>query len=187
MMFNCINETFQDDNIGTLLFKFYAGDRRLIRRIEGFERKRINAQYAVIFNETYMRENLLPTFTNIRTYARAVQQNERTLNFRKSFLKDETEEKKKLLLDIKQRLEEAFRAYQDLKVPDDLRRRTDAALKNIVDIDEQEVKTRVLKKLASLYGGQVNLPERRDSFINLSAHELTQDKKDLLRFSFSLF
>ena len=38
----------------------------------------------------------------------------------------------------------------------------------------------VLKKLASLDGGQVNFPERRDSFTNLSAHELTQDQKDLL-------
>ena len=38
----------------------------------------------------------------------------------------------------------------------------------------------MLKKLSSLYGGSVTLPEKCDNFVNLSSHELTPDQKELL-------
>ena len=61
------NETLHV-NIGTILNNFSNDDKCLIRKIENLSKKEINARYAVIFNETCDKENLLPTYTNIYIY-----------------------------------------------------------------------------------------------------------------------
>ena len=42
------------------------------------------------------------------------------------------------------------------------------------------MRTRVQRKLAKLYGGNIVLPESQDCFINLSDYELNDDEKELL-------
>ena len=44
------DETLQE-NIGALLQRFSEEDRRVVRNIEAARKKRIHAQYAVLFNE----------------------------------------------------------------------------------------------------------------------------------------
>ena len=173
------NETLQD-NIGTILNNFSSSDKQLIRKIESLSKKEINVRYAVIFNETCEKENLLPVYTNIKTYDRAVQRSRLTSNFRRDLLKQETVKKRQQLEELNKQLEEVNTSFDELDVPEELKERTCAKLGELIQTHEQTVRTRVLRKLSSLYGGPVCLPESRDSFLNLSSHALTQDQKDLL-------
>ena len=55
-------------NFANFLFLFNQETRRLIRKIENIEKKLINCQLAVLFNQTCLNEDILPTYTNIYTY-----------------------------------------------------------------------------------------------------------------------
>ena len=167
-------------NIGTILNSFSYTDKKLIRRIESLEKKSINHFYAVIFNEKCIKENLLPSFTNITTYDRAVQQSDLTVKYRKGLLEEETRRKKQQLEDIYDQLEEAKASFDALDAEEELKARTREKLSELKHVHDQTVKTRVLKRLSSLYGGSVTLPEKCDNFVNLSSHELTPDQKELL-------
>ena len=172
-------------NIGTISNSFSETDRKLVRRIESLDKKRTNHFYAVIFNEKCLKENLLPSFTNIKTYDRAVQQSDSTKNFRKRLLEAETLRKKQQLKDIESHLEEALASFDKLEVGEELKDRTRAKLCQLKEIYDAAAHTRVQKKLTTLYGGPVALPERCDNFINLSSHVLTQEQKELLNLSLS--
>ena len=173
---NSVSETLHvRQNIGTVLHDFSVDGRTIIRRLEGLLKKHNNARYAVIFTDTCIKENLLPKFTNIRLYDQAVQQNEHALAFRKDLLKEEARKKKRVLEDIAKKLKEVSESYQELNVAESLRHQTDAILQDLAETHERVVRTRILRKLSSLYGAQVNLPEHEDGFINLSSYELLQE------------
>ena len=56
---NVISETLHvRQNIGTVLQNFSLEERPIIRRLEGLQKKHTNARYAVIFNETCIKENI---------------------------------------------------------------------------------------------------------------------------------
>ena len=55
-------------DFGRLLFQVPQEHRKSVRKIENISKKLINANFAVIFNDICIRENLLPTFTNIYIY-----------------------------------------------------------------------------------------------------------------------
>ena len=68
--------------------------KRVFRQLETVKKKIVNAHYAVVFNQTCITENLLPYFTNVRLYDRAVQRSDLTLNFRKKLVEEEITRKK---------------------------------------------------------------------------------------------
>ena len=53
------------ENFANFLFVFSQETRRLIRNIENIDKKLINCQLAVVFNETCLNEDILPIYTNI--------------------------------------------------------------------------------------------------------------------------
>ena len=167
-------------NIGTILSNFSSEGKRLIRSLESVAKKHINTRYAVIFNNFCIQENLLPKFTNFRLYNRAVQRNESTLNFRRKLLIDETNQKKELLDELSQQLEDANASLRDFDACESLKDSARASLGEILESYEDAVKTRITRKLSALYGDKVTLPVSCDSFVNLSTYELTPAQKDLL-------
>ena len=50
-------------NIRDLLRRLSEEERKVFRELESTKKKIINAQFAVIFNQTCINENLLPHFT----------------------------------------------------------------------------------------------------------------------------
>ena len=52
-------------NFANFLYQYGSETRQLIRKIENTEKKIINAELALIFNETCYNENILPRYTNI--------------------------------------------------------------------------------------------------------------------------
>lgn len=89
-----MGETSRNEiNIGDILRLLPYDGRTTLRRLENTKKKIINASFAVIFNRTCITENLLPNFTNIRLYDRAVQQSSLTQDFRKKLVEQEIERK----------------------------------------------------------------------------------------------
>ena len=58
------------ENFANFLFLFNQETRRLIRNIENIEKKLINCQLAVVFNETCLNEDILSIYTSINIYRR---------------------------------------------------------------------------------------------------------------------
>ena len=89
-------------------------ERRIFRNVENIKKKITNASFAVIFNRTCIRENLLPNFTNIRLYDRAVQQSKLTQEFRKKLVEEEIQRKKELLRNLYVEYSEAFEKLKSI-------------------------------------------------------------------------
>ena len=62
-----MSETLQID-VSDVLLRLSHDERKAFRLLESTKKKIINAQFAVIFNQTCITENLLPHFTNIYIY-----------------------------------------------------------------------------------------------------------------------
>ena len=166
---------------GTIVSEYPREYKKIVRELESTTKKVINARYAVLFNETCIVNNLLPHYTNIRLPNRAVEQQHRaTLDYRHAILLEETENKKLLLSELKEQLLAANQTFESLPVFDDLVTRTKAALKDLENYHESVLRTRIQKKLTSLNGSKIPLPDHRDCFVNLSSHKLSQDETDLL-------
>ena len=56
------------ENFANFLFLFNQDTRKHIRNIENTEKKFIKCQLAILFNNTCLNENILPTYTNIYIY-----------------------------------------------------------------------------------------------------------------------
>ena len=154
--------------------------KKVIRQLESTKKKIVNAHYAVIFNQTCINENLLPHFTNIRLYDRAVRRNKLTLDFRKKLVEEEVDRKKELLRNLYSEYSETYKTFENLQLANDVRDNAVAALKNLEIAHTEIVRTRVQRKLAKLYGGHIVVPENKDCFINLSDYQLKEDEKEVL-------
>ena len=54
--------------LGEIIFQFPNNIKIIIRQLEKLERKRVKANMAILFNRTFINENILPQFTNIYEY-----------------------------------------------------------------------------------------------------------------------
>ena len=73
---HCMSETSQI-NLRDVLSRLSAEERKVVRLLETTKKKILNAQFAVIFNQTCITENLLSHFTNIYIYTDDIKQNQR--------------------------------------------------------------------------------------------------------------
>ena len=55
-------------NFGQLIFDLPSGTKKLIRTIERTNRKLAKAYNSLVFNETCLKEDILPNYTNIYIY-----------------------------------------------------------------------------------------------------------------------
>ena len=55
-------------NIGNLIFTLPAWQKTLVRKTEKENKKIANTESSLVYNTTCLKENLLPTYTNIYKY-----------------------------------------------------------------------------------------------------------------------
>ena len=168
------------ENYGELVYAHPPKGKILIRKLENISKKLNNCQNAVVFNTTCIKENLLPSFTNLRLHDRAVQQKRFTQDFRRKLVEEEISNKKSQITQLQEELSDFQDQYEDLVMDNDLQQRTLSALDNIITNHYQVGKTRILKKLSRLYGGPLAIPEPSDCFINLSSETLTESQIEFL-------
>ena len=59
-------------NIGSILYQLTDEKRKVIRKKEKLQKKVIKHRYAIVFNQTCLKEDILPAYTHIKLYDRAV-------------------------------------------------------------------------------------------------------------------
>ena len=162
--------------------------RSLFRKYEALRKKQINNLWSRKFNEICLQEGILPNYTNIRHHDPAVAETRTTLKYRSYLLEREITSKKKIETELETKKEQclcdinAFRCDPQLK--DNVKKELDTILEN----SNAVAKTRIIKKLNSLYlNGESTTNDRglvmkkaKDSFVNLSSHELTDSEIEFL-------
>ena len=104
------------ENFANFLFIFNQETRKLIRNIENIEKKLLNCQLAVVFNETCLNDDILSIYTNINTHDPAARNERFTIEYRKQLIKPQISLKYQELDKIKLELSETFMKYQDGKL-----------------------------------------------------------------------
>ena len=70
-------------SLGILLNRLTPQAKALTRKLEREEKKLVNCTSGVSFLKTCINENLLPKFTDIKSYDPATKEKDFTVNFRK--------------------------------------------------------------------------------------------------------
>ena len=167
------------ENFANFLFLFNQETRKLIRNIENIEKKLINCQLAVVFNETCLNEDILPIYTNITTHDPAARNERFTIEYRKQLIKRQISLKYQELDKIKLELTTKYNELVTTTTEDDYEM-IKSTLQNQYDQHENSEKCNIIKKLNSLSRRNILLPDKNECFINLSDHNLTESEKEVL-------
>ena len=94
----------------------------------------MKAKNALVFNQTAIKENLLPKYTNIKTHDPAVKEKPFTKDYRRKLIHHQIEQKQKLLEELNEtlcKLRETFAEYPiDKKVREEILEHLDLSAKN---------------------------------------------------------
>ena len=173
---------------GELLRSVPEALRNAYRQYETASKKYLDTIWSLEFNRTCINEGILPNYTKFRCYDPAVKSTETTLKYRKYLVNREIECKTELKLNLEQKKHVLFQAIESFPLEGDLKDPVTLALNSILDNYSNITKTRIVKKLNSLYHGRhtvgpsdsICVKTENPTFINLSKYELTPDEKEFL-------
>ena len=171
---------FSNMNFAQLLHQLSAEQRTLVRKIESLRKKISNCQTAVTFNNTCLRENLLPRYTHLRLHDRAAQDTSSTKNYRRNLVELQLHNKEKELLRLCQELNSAEEDWKSSHVDVSLRNSVETALKDLCDQHHTSAERRTLRKLSVLNGGNLKVARPKEGYINLSDTQLSPAQEELL-------
>ena len=163
---------------GRLLFQLETEPRRNIRELESLLRKLNNAVFAVVFNETCLKENLLPIYTNINPHDRAVRHEEPTLAYRKTLVQRQLDIKKTTVESLKRQVTEAKARWEGATVDPALRLQIDTELHGMITQHYNDAENKITRKLNRLGGSNLKVRRPRDGFINLTDTTLTPAQEE---------
>ena len=138
-----------------------------------------NCDSAILYNNVCLTEGILPKYTNFRAPNSRIDNSRITVTFRKNIVKEELMEKKKLRIELKEKLEKAkldFLSCCGTGVVD----RFFEILKEIEKEQDRYNRRRIENKLNGLYRGHLILPEAKKTYYNLTDVKLTKYQKEVL-------
>ena len=160
-------------------------NKTLLRCRENTLKKITNAELSITFNETCLRERLLPVYTlnipsdgavNLSRKQRRRPSNEQRFSFMKKRIA-ELHNKISLLQSTHSELEEKW-AHTNINAA--LKENIDTLLKELIDQHKNSVIRANQNKLVKLNGGQVKYSRPLKGYINLTNKEVTRDQEELL-------
>ena len=157
----------------------------VIRQRENITKKLCNAELAVTFNKTCIKENLLPVYTlNIpRDEAASNQHRGRgrpSDEERRGYMKRRIIELKSTIEELRQRLEETQAVWNQINIEEDLKNEVEAAFKNMIDVHRNSIIQQNQRKLVNLNGGSIKYPRPSPGYINLTNKPLTPAQEEIL-------
>ena len=167
-------------SIGDVLFILPRHVKKTIRQIETTQRKLVKAQAALVFNETAIKEELLPNYTKIKTHDPATRERPFTKEYRKKLVEHEIEQKKKLIGELEEKLNAHKNEFEKCFIDDKTRQDVQEHLELSAQNAQHANTIKTVKKLTKLYGGPVTVSEANDGYVNLSSITLTDTQKQLL-------
>ena len=63
-----VGDETRNTNLGVLLNQITTDQKSLVRKLEKLDQKIVNCSYAIKFNETCVKEDILPKYTDIYIY-----------------------------------------------------------------------------------------------------------------------
>ena len=122
----------------------------LVRKLENTRKKICRAQWSTTFNQVCLQERLLPSYTKMRYHDPALAYNRDTIEFRKSLVEREIENKKSTLHSLKQHENHLINQITSTKNENPTIENTLTALDSVIENNNNVQKSIVLKKLNNL-------------------------------------
>ena len=169
-----------ETSFGNLISTLPQEDKACCRKLENLRKKLINNEYAVVFNEICLRENLLPRYTDVRLYDEAVRNNATTLEYRRALVVDELERKISTVNHLRQQVNDQVASWNGRDIDDQTKARINAMLESILSTHKDAVERKGNRKLAAMNGGQIKVPQPTSGYVNLADVDLDYDQKELL-------
>lgn len=166
--------------IGELIHNLPHPTKSLIRHIEKLNKKIVTNKTSQVFNKICLQENILPTYTNIRTHDPAARDEQITVDYRKELIKRQILIKDEELLELEHIKSDNLLQLEHALPNHDQRHLIINELKELQEQFHHGAKIRTTSKLNRLYRGDICLPEESDCFLNLSDHILTENQRKLL-------
>ena len=162
--------------------------RKLFRKYEGVSKKLHNNQWSINFNVTCLKEDILPKFSRIRHQDPALPVTEATATYRKQLVQNELKSKEEQRRYLEQVRDQTLRLIEEFEFDVEQKNVVLESLETILLNSNNVCKSRILKKLNSLYQGQIvrsnndylYIKEDVSAFINLSNYKLTPDEIQFL-------
>ena len=167
-------------SLGQLLWELSPNHRAIARRFEQLSKKVVNSAIAVEFNNVCLREDLLPSYTNIRTHDRAARHARETLVYRRQLVTRQLNIKKEELTQLRRDQQEAENEWASVDIDEIQKTQINNQIRINIQQHEETTKTRTQRKLVRLNGGNLKHPSPPSSYINLTTRTLTEDEKELL-------
>jgi hypothetical protein len=167
-------------SIGTLIFDLPIQTKNIVRSIEKTNKKIVNKTNSLVFNETCLKEKILPTYTNIRTHDPAAREETITVKYRYELIQRQIKLINCELEKLKAEITENYRKLSQDITNEQRHRNILDELHRLRDAHNNSVKLRTLRKLNRLYRGDICLPQYTDGYINLSSHSLDEKQTELL-------
>ena len=167
------------ENFGSFLFKFGINIRKTIRLIESTDKKLINAELALLFNETCKNENILPRYTDINPHDPAARQERFTVEYRFKLIERQISLKMQQINEIKSDLAQKYNDVKNITTTEEFLEIC-MKLKDVHDQHFSGEKRKIIRKLNNLASRSIFIREKSDCFLNLSNYELSNVEKEVL-------
>ena len=181
-MSGCMDETLVENGIsfGKLIYSLRKKEKKLVRNIEKLLYKYNSAETAIKFNEICLKEGLLPKYSELRLHDPAARKEKNTHNFRRSLVCRQLQIKKQERLTISNELHSLMQEWEIMS-PNEVRQPINNALDHMKHADYSKKEKGILKKMISLNGGKLRIPERNKNYINLSSYKPDAHEEALLQ------
>jgi hypothetical protein len=167
-------------NITNFINLLARSELQIFRVVEKLEKKLSKCGSAIIFNQVCLREQLLPNYTDFRLHNSALRDAPFTVQFRKSLLEDQlqqkTDERSKLITDYNA----ANNDFVAVCRPD-ICEQYQQVLYSTKEREDEINLARISRKLNALYNGNLLLPEANKTIYNLTDLHLTDDQEEVLK------
>ena len=158
------------------------------RKYESTSKKVINNNWSIEFNSICLQENILPNFTRIRHHDPAVSSTRSTLEYRRYLVEREISEGKKRKLALEDEQRQYLNDIQNHECDSRLKHNVTTELDSILENSDRVCKTRIIKKLNSLYLNgnpgsyhrSLFIKEHKNQFVNFSNYVLDEFEIEFL-------
>ena len=165
-----------------MFFSLPLPARKIFRRLESLHKKLISAQLAVACNKICLKDNILPRYSNIRLHSDAARSRRSTLDFRRTLVEEELQEKTRLVESLRQEVDTHTQSWTNTDVPEETKRLLNGALHQTTGLYTEASIRKTTRKLANLNGGPMRIPHPTVGYVNLTNYRPTPDEEELLQF-----
>ena len=154
--------------------------RKTVNKIIKTQNKLSKCENAVTFNGLCLKEDLLPKFTNIKLHDPATRNEAFTKEFRRKLVQHQIEKKETQYTELRRKLNNLYEELNTSDLDENVKRDLYICLDEKTENCNHAHKVRIAKKLSRIYGGNINLPQQKQGYVNLSSVQLTTEQHNFL-------